>query len=368
MKKLKFLSRIIFYVNILPGILLLGSYAAPYVNPRFFWPIAFLGLAFPYLLGANFVFLLYWIFRGKIKFLFPLIIILLGYKSLPNYFQLNLSNPEKIESEFKVLSFNVRIFDLYMWTKDKTTRKNIFEFLKKEDADIICLQEFYHSDTIVNNYEFNTLDSLIRILNTSNYHVEYTTNLRGTDHWGIITLSKYPIVGKGVVHFQYKSDNACIYTDIKRNKKTVRVYNTHLASIRLEKHDYKAIQGIYDNKPSQNFDKELMLIEKIRYGFEGRSSQADSILKSISESPFPVILCGDFNDTPSSYAYRTIRGNLQDAFVQSGSGLGRTYIGKFPSFRIDYILFSDELQSLKFITHPEELSDHHPISARFKFK
>lgn len=289
----------------------------------------------------------------------------MGYKSLPNYFQINLKNPSIVEEELKVVSFNVRIFDLYQWSEDKATRNNIFDFLDEEEADVICLQEFYHSDTIVNNYDFKTLDTLVQFLAAKNYHVEYTTNLRGTDHWGIITFSKFPIVGKGLVPFKNKSDNVCIYTDIKKGTKTIRVYNAHLASIRLEKNDYKALQGLYDKKPSENFDKELMMIEKIRYGFEERGLQADSIDKSVSKSPYPVILCGDFNDTPSSYAYQTIRGNLADAFVNAGSGLGRTYIGKFPSYRIDYIFYSDELNCIKYKTHPEKLSDHHPISARF---
>jgi endonuclease/exonuclease/phosphatase family metal-dependent hydrolase len=262
------------------------------------------------------------------------------------------------------MSFNVRIFDLYLWTNEKNTRSNILAFLKKEQPDILCIQEFYHSDTIVNNYEFNTLDSLIQVLSPTGYHVEYTSSLRGTDHWGIITLSKYPIVRKGIVPFRYESDNICIYTDINKGGDTVRVFNAHLASIRLEKHDYKALKGLYDKKPSENFDKELMMIEKIRYGFEGRSFQADSIKKSILKSPYPVILCGDFNDTPSSYAYNTIKGNLKDAFVDSGNGLGRTYIGEFPSYRIDFIFHSDKINSLKYKTHPEKMSDHHPISAR----
>lgn len=368
MKKIKFLSRIIFVCNIIAGILLLGSYSAPYVNPSNFWPIAFLGLAFPYLFVSNVLFLLYWVFRGKAKLWLSLIIILLGYKNLPHYFQLNLSNPDKTEEEFKVLSFNVRIFDLYMWSEDKATRNNIFDFLDQEQADVICLQEFYHSEKIVNNYEFKTLDTLVQFLEAKNYHVEYTTTLRGTDHWGIITFSKYPIVNKGLVSFGYKTDNVCIYTDIKKGDQIVRVYNTHLASIRLEKHDYKAIQGLYDKQPSENFDKELLMIEKIRYGFEHRSIQADSIQKSISKSPYPVIVCGDFNDTPTSYAYKQIRGEMNDAFIKAGSGLGRTYIGKLPSYRIDYIFYSEEFDCLKYTTHSEKLSDHHPISARLIIK
>ncbi len=326
--------------------------------------MAFFGLAFPYTMLCNVAFVLLWAFRANPRFLFSLIILILGYKTYPAYFQLNLDEPDINEKEFKVLSFNVRVFDLYLWSEEKSTRNKIFDFLNDEQADVLCLQEFYQTDTVVNKYDFKTLDTLKQFLKTKNYHVEYTTELRGTDHWGIITFSKYPIVGKGIVPFALKDDNICIFTDINKDGRTIRVYNAHLASIKLDKHDYKAMQKINENKYSENFDREFLMIEKIRYGFERRAYQADSIAKSIRNSPYPVILCGDFNDTPSSYAYQNIKGDLLDAYIGAGSGLGRTYIGEFPSYRIDYIFHDSVFKAIDYQTHPHKLSDHHPISSR----
>lgn len=272
------------------------------------------------------------------------------------------------EHAFKVTSFNVRVFDLYMWTQEKETRNKIFDFLNEEQADIVCLQEFYQADTIDMGYEFKTLDTIVTFLEAKNYHVEYTYHKKGIHHWGIITFSKFPIVGKGVVDFKAKSQNICIYTDLLIQDSIVRVYNAHLASIKLDKRDYKTIQGINQNEYSENFSKELLMVEKIKYGFETRAGQADSIHKHIESSPYPSILCGDFNDTPNSYAYNTIKGSLDDAFMRSGMGMGRTYIGDFPSFRIDYILHSPEFNNHDFTTHNEELSDHHPISTVLSLK
>ena len=365
MKRLKLIGKLLLIANSILAIATLLAYVAPYANPSTFWPIAFLGLALPYLLLLNIAFLFYWIFRGKSHFLLSLLILILGYKSIPNFIQLRINTSEFKESQLKVLSFNVRVFDLYMWSKDKSTRNKIFDFLAKEDPDILCLQEFYHTDVQDPTYEFKTLDTLIQFLSAKNYHVYYTTNLRDQDHWGLITFSKYPILNKGIVPFALNDDNSCIYTDIQKNNKIIRVYNTHLASIKLNRHDYKAMQEINKNEYSEDFDKEMMMLSKIRYGFVRRASQADSIQKSIKESPYPVILCGDFNDTPASYAYKTIKGSLKDAFVESGAGLGRTYIGEFPSFRIDYIFHDNSILPSNFQTHSEELSDHHPISVYF---
>src|SRR5690554_1331547 len=344
---------------------LLLAYLSPYISPAKFWPIAFFGLATPYLLLVNLFFAILWLMVKNKRFILSVLILLAGYQSIPNYIQLKGTKADKTDS-FKFMSFNVRLFDLYMWTKEKTTRSQIFDFIEKEDPDILCIQEFYHSDND-EKYEFKTLDSLIEILSAKNYHLHYTTSLRESDHWGIVTFSKYPIVNKGVVSFAEKGDNVCIYTDIVKDGDTIRLYNAHLASIRLEKHDYKVMQEINKNDYSKDLKEEFNMLWKIKSGFQIRALQADSIRKSIQESPYPTIFCGDFNDTPASYALQTVKGNLKDAFLESGKGLGRTYIGDFPSFRIDYILYDDNFTASGYKTHGVKLSDHHPISTYFKY-
>ena len=367
MKKRTLITKLIFGLNVLAAIALLLSYAAAYIKPDPFWPIAFFGLAFPYLLGLNFIFLLLWTFKGSTKLFLPLIVISLGYKTIPAFVQLHFDESNEQEDHIKVMSFNVRVFDLYMWTKEKTTRNQIFQFLDREDPDILCLQEFYHSDK-QDVYEFKTLDTLKQFLSAKNYHFHATSTLRKTDHWGVITFSKYPIKAKGLVPFASRGDNVCTYTDIVKDDRIIRVYNAHLASIKLDKHDYKAIKAVNENQYSDDFGKELLVLSKVKAGFIHRSQQADSIRKHLDQSPFPSILMGDFNDTPASYAYHKIKGKMQDAYRQAGSGLGLTYIGDFPSFRIDYILHDSTFKAIDYHTHPEELSDHHPISASLVMK
>ncbi|MDA9783043.1 endonuclease/exonuclease/phosphatase family protein [Vicingaceae bacterium] len=368
MKKTRLVSRLLFGANLVVVLATILGYLSPLIGPSTIWPLAFFGLGMPYLLLLNVIFALYWIFRRRAWFVISLVVLAMGYSTIPKYIQFNFSNKELSPNSFKVMSFNVRVFDLYMWTKEKSARNLIFDFLEKEDPDVLCLQEFYNRDEQLKNYEFKTLDTLVKILSAKNYHVHYTTTLRETDHWGLITFSKFPIENKGVVPFENQGDNASIFTDINVHGEILRVYNNHLASIKLENRDYKIMKTINDQDYSNIFNKSLSLLEKVKNGFIKRSLQADLIQKSISYSPYPVVVCGDFNDSPTSYIYNTIKGNLIDTYISSGSGLGRTYIGEFPSFRIDYILADSSLESSSYSTHAVELSDHHPVSVKLNWK
>jgi len=100
---------------------------------------------------------------------------------------------------------------------------------------------------------------------------------------------------------------------------------------------------------------------KLKTAYIKRAEQVDSISAHINNCPHPVIVCGDFNDTPVSYAYRKLTRGLKDAFITTGKGLGNTYLGIFPSFRIDYILHSLDFVPLIFEKVNVELSDHYPI-------
>ena len=100
---------------------------------------------------------------------------------------------------------------------------------------------------------------------------------------------------------------------------------------------------------------------KFRQAFVQRAGQVREIRQIIADSPYHVILCGDFNDTPASFTYKVLGHELHDAFVDSGRGIGRTYIGKLPSFRIDYIFHSETFDSYNFETMDFRYSDHLPI-------
>jgi endonuclease/exonuclease/phosphatase family metal-dependent hydrolase len=356
--KRHFFNQIAMFCNHLAAIGLLISYLASYVSPENFWFIAFFGLAYPVLLIFNIAFIIYWFIQFKRRGIYSLIIIVAGWANVHRFVQFNFGNaPEGSKKLIKVMSYNVKVFDLYNWSHNLETRDKIFQLINDESPDIMCLQEFFSRDSS----RLDNLDSLVQFQKAKYVHVEYTTHVKRIHHWGIATFSDYPIVSKGKVDFGYSSNNICIYTDIKMGTDTVRVYNMHLQSISFDKEDYKYMEDLQKDVETEDIEHSKNIFKRLKLAFVKRAQQADLIKISILSSPHPVIVCGDFNDTPASYTYATISNTLKDAFIESGNGFGKSYVGAFPSFRIDYILHSTDFKAYNFRTVREELSDHFPV-------
>ncbi len=269
---------------------------------------------------------------------------------------------------FKVISYNVKNFDLYNygknWQLNFTNRNNIFKFLQKESPDILCFQEFVN-DT---SGKFKTKDTLVNLLKTKNVHVGYTYKFKNYEY-GIATLTSYPIVNKGGIDFPNSKSNLCIYTDVIINKDTVRIYNAHFESIHFSHEDLMFAEQMTSVKPETNEKlkgKTLRIFNLLKSAFQKRAVQADLVAEHIKTCRYPIILCTDLNDTPISYAYYRLKKHLNDAFTESGSGFGHTYTGFAPSFRIDYIFISEALQAANFANIPSDYSDHYPVRCFIK--
>lgn len=355
--KRHFFNSLAMLCNHIAAIGLLASYLAPHVSPENFWFIAFFGLGYPLILLINILFVIYWGIQLKKRFFYSLIIILAGWGQLRGYIQFNPGNiPENSKKLIKIMAYNVKSFDLYNWNDDKKTRGKMFSLIGDESPDIICMQEFYthNKDSALNN-----LDTLLHLQKAKYTHIEYTT-LRKSGSWGAATFSAFPIIAKGEIKFD-NTNNTCIFSDIKINEDTIRVYNVHLQSIHFGYVDYKFVDDIINNKKTEELANSKNILKRLKRAYIKRSVQTELVAEHIEKSPYPVVVCGDFNDPPASYAYNTISKNLQDAFIESGSGFGRTYTGKFPSFRIDYILHGKEYKAYNFRTIREKLSDHFPL-------
>ncbi len=358
-RKRNFINGIVMFWNHVAAISLLIAYLAPYVSPENFWLIAFFGLAYPVLVVINLLFVIYWGAQLKKRAFYSLLILIAGFTNLQGYLQFGFnSSAEKSKKMIKLISYNVKLFDLYNWTHNLETRSKIFNLIKDESPDIACYQEFFTRDSS----KLNNLDSLLSVQKALYVHTEYSSTINKVNHWGIATFSRYPIIGKGKINFGYKSNNTCIYTDVKIDTDTIRVYNMHLQSIAFENSDYKYIADLQEDVENENMEQSKNILKRLKLAFVKRSRQADLIAESIANSPYKVIVCGDFNDTPASYSYNCISANLKDSFIESGTGFGRSYIGAFPSFRIDYILHSPQFNAYNYRTIRDQLSDHFPIS------
>lgn len=357
-------GRLMWTANVVAIVALLLAYLGTEVDPRKFWPLAFISMAYPLLLLLNVAFIGYWSIYRKKRALWSLSVILLGWTHLNNFVQIRAHDAE--EDGFKVMSYNVRLFDFYNWSHNKETRNRIFEMLGREDADILCLQEFIQIDR---PNTFNTRDTIMETFAWKHCHDVYTQTSRTKYHFGIATMSKFPIVAKGSIDLSHENNNVCIWSDLLIGSDTVRLYNAHLGSIRFGNDDYRFMEELDDEKSTEPLTTGgVRILGRLRDAFKKRSDQIDQILAHMEGSPHPIIYCGDLNDTPISYSYDRLREKLKDAFVESGSGIGNTYIGAFPSFRIDHIMHTSELQSSGFSTLPDELSDHHAVTAVVKVR
>ena len=363
-RKLSIFNKIILWLHYFAIISLLIAIVAKYISPLIFWLPAFFGLAFPFLFILNVFFVIFWLIQFKHTIIFGLIAFILASPTAYRYVQFSFTNSKNNSKTIKVTSYNCMLFDLYNWKKNNESRNNILNSLSEINPNVICLQEFYTSEQ---KNDFNNIDTVKNLLNTPYYHVEYTTTLRTFDHWGVATFSKYPIINKGKLVFKTKSNNICIYSDVVINKDTVRIYNIHLQSISFSKGDTKFFTDVVTNADADDELKNSKnILRRLKRAFTKRTTQVDMIALHMKSCKYKIILCGDFNDTAASYTYHILSKKLNDAYVEKGIGFGRTYAGKWPQFRIDYILHSKQLKCIKYERYSETFTDHFPITAYFE--
>lgn len=339
------------------------AYSSAYIHPDTLKILPFFGLGYPIIILLNLLILIFWTFARSRWAIYTLFLILLGGKLHFRTLALALSKDKKKSNELKILSYNVRLFDVYNPDLEAglETRNQIFQFLRNEKPDVVCFQEFYSQDKPT---RFETMDSLFQVMGTNIYHQRSAYKRIARQNFGIAMFSKYPMIAKGDVMFEtqgVEDFNYCIYADITKNQDTFRIYDVHLQSIKLQS-DYYSNQA---NDPTSNLTEESairLIYRKLQSAYVKRADQARRVVNHIRTSPYPTIVCGDFNDTPMSYTYNQFDRILIDAFRNSSKGIGGTYVGKMPAGRIDFIFHSPELASNDFRIQKEVLSDHRAIS------
>jgi endonuclease/exonuclease/phosphatase family metal-dependent hydrolase len=340
---------------------LLVSYLAVHINPEDFAIPAFFGLAYPYLLLFNIIIVIVWAMLLRFEALISVVVIAIGFTHFSNY--IKLLKPVRDKSNtFKLVSYNVRLFNIFETKGIINSEKKILDFLKVQKPDIVCLQEFF----VMGNP--SQKENAIKEALGSNFYSHMKVIGSGKNRfYGIITLSRYPIIRKGeIIH--PGSSSLTIYTDVVIQKDTFRIYNNHLQSFRLKRMERSFIAEITAPDQKETMDEVKSLSLSLKKGFVRRALQAQIVKNHINRSPFPVIVAGDFNDTPVSFAYHKLRKGLNDSFVNSGYGAGFTYKGNYPPNRIDYVLYDKALTSSYFEILKIRYSDHYPIIAYFKKK
>ena len=344
---------------------LLGCYAS-YFNPSTYWFLGLLTLASLYFFLLLIIFIVFWLF-AKWKFmLISIITIAIAWQPLGQIFKFNQGDDFKISklpNSLRVMSWNVEHFDILEHKTHPERKQEMLELIKKYSPDVACFQEMVGGD--VDSTAINYVPYIAKELGFKYYYYSYDKrdDFDGKHHYGIITFSRFPIIQKYTYSPPATNYNSIFQSiDVAKDNDTFRVFNTHLQSLKFsdESRQYiedPTLRGEIDIAKSKN------IISKFKTGFAKRKLQSERVKKSMNESPYKVIICGDFNDVPNSYAYNTIGKGLKNAYAEKGTGIGRTFSSISPTLRIDNIFVDNKLMVEQFIRIKKKLSDHFPIIA-----
>lgn len=364
-----FTERIFLFLNIVVAVVFLLASLIPFLNPKDWWFISLLGFGFAPLFFALVLFTLLWlIFKPRYVFI-SIVPLLIGWQSVVVLLAFNAPgqfNYQKPRDAIRVASWNVARFTEWKRNNNKgsQTRLKMLELLKEQNADVLCLQEFFHStDTAY-------YDNLTKVMNDLGYpYYHFAWDNTGSEKFiGQAIFSRHPILDSGLVRYPRPGQpESLLYADIKVNTDTVRFYTTHLQSVQFRKKDFQDVEEIKSRDDSL-IENSRNIFAKLKRGIIFRARQAGIVRELLGDAPYPYVFTGDFNDVPNSYAYFTIRQNLQDAFLEKGFGIGRTYTSLSPTLRIDYILATKDFRVQQFNRLVKDYSDHYLLVADLKLR
>lgn len=355
-RKKSLLDGFIYFFNLMVAVALLLSYLAYYVDPQTLTFFAFFGLAYPVILLVNILFIVYWIVRLKNKVVLSLVCIALGYLHLLRVYQFTGShkavNPG---NTLKVMTYNVRLFNSFDWLEINAQEK-IEELIAEQNPDVLLLQEYHFKGEPI-DFGYPHRYQIFKLKNSGS---------------GLTIFSKFPLLEKGSIRYGLGPDSVdagrSIYADISFENQKIRLINAHLASVGLDKAQYDRIEN--PNKGNSEEIKKgfLKIGTQLNYAFKKRAHQIKILEQAIKDSPHPTIVAGDFNDTPTSYAYHLVNSLLKDAYLEAGSGFSRTYANSTLPLRIDHVFFDSRLEVFNYQVIDKEYSDHFPVVASFEWR
>jgi endonuclease/exonuclease/phosphatase family metal-dependent hydrolase len=348
MKNLSWFNKAMYSLNVVLIIVTFIAYILPFLAPKIFPILSVLTLFMPVFFILNGLFFMYWGFQFKKRMILSGLVLLIGITFINKFYKFSAKEYPPDDKNFTVMSYNVRLFNLFKWLDKADVPGDILEFINDKNPDILCIQEFSSS----------------AVIDLKVYRYKYILMQGNKIKTGQAIFSKFPIINQGDIIFP-NSNNNVIYADIKKGKDIIRVYNMHLQSIKIS----PDVNEISENIDVINKDKSQMLLIRISKAFKQQQQQAEIFKKHEKQCEYPIIICGDMNNSAFSYVYRNIKGTLKDSFEEAGTGFGATYKFKYYPTRIDYI-FADEKMTVKmFESFPEfENSDHYPIMAQMSLE
>ncbi len=347
MSKLSWFNKIMFFLNIALAVLTIIAYALPSLAPKLFPGLSVLTLILPLFLILNALFFVYWAIQLRRQVFLSAVVLLFGMTFINKFYRFSSAELPEHEQDFTVMSYNVRLFNLFEWLPGQVP-DTIRTFINDLNPDIVCLQEYSKNGNVeLKAYRYR--------------HISLSGDKIQSGH-GI--FSKFPIIDKGLITFP-NSSNSAAFADIKKGVDTLRVYSIHLQSVKIT----PDVDEINQDASKIDQKRSELIFRRITKAFREQQNQAEIVMEHRKSSPYPVIICGDMNNSAFSYVYRSIKGDLDDAFEEGGNGFGQTYNFRYYPARIDYIFVDKSLKVKSFRNYPDfRNSDHYPIMARLQFK
>lgn len=334
------------------SVVLLMAYFTPLISPAKFGSMTVMGIFAPAIYIAVVMLMLLWVVMRRWRIAAILAVLLLpGVFLFSDFYRIDLSReiePEHDRRAFTVMSYNVRGF------MDENNRHNLDSFVDRyaEEPlpDIVCFQE-YLSDA----RDIERVDSLFE-----DYNKRMVTE---SGSLKVCTYSRYPIIATGEISGDNRGTSQ--WCDVVIRRDTLRVFNNHLYTTSITSDDS---EHITNGRILRDGSRMASIVERLASNSAIRAEHVDTLRTVMDATPYDYIVCGDFNDTPMSYVYRRMSRHLNDAFKESGRGYGFTFRPLHSMLRIDYILYSDGVESsLYYVDEEAEMSDHLPVISRFKF-
>lgn len=347
MKNLSWFNKGMFLLNIVLTVVTFSAYLLPFLAPKAFPLLSVLTLFMPMFFVFNALFFFYWGFQFKKRMILSGLVLLMGITFINKFYKFSTKEFPESEKNFSVMSYNVRLFNLFKWVDRDDVPAQILTFINEKNPDILCIQEFSYSAEI----------------DLKVYPHKYIVMAGDQIKTGQAIFSKFPIINEGNIVFP-NSNNNVIFADIKKGKEIIRVYNMHLQSIKIS----PDVTEINDDINVMNQSKSQKLLRRISTAFKQQQQQAELFKEHKTDCDYPLIICGDMNNSAFSYVYRNIKGKLRDTFEEAGQGFGATYKFRYYPARIDYIFADERMKVKQFESFSDfENSDHYPIMAKLSF-